>query len=157
MAKSYPLGLRTILSASKRRTQPAAFSSSDPRRGYAYRQKIGTDVPVFWDIRFAFTRAEALVFRLWFKAITDAGLEEVTIPIRTEFGLVTYTCQFLPDKLMDTGQDGDTFTYQASIMARAEVVPAGYEEAAELIVGLPDWTSWASLLDIAVTQEMPTA
>ncbi len=155
MAVAYPFQLRTILRASKSRSQPAAFTMSEPRRGYAYRQKVGTDVPLLWDVRFAFTQAEAVIFRLWFKKITDSGVEEVVMPIRTEFGVVSYTVQFLPDRLMDTGEDGDVFTYQATVMARAEVYPAGYEEAADLIVGLPDWTAWASLLDLAVTQEMP--
>ena len=157
MAVAYPFQLRTILRASKSRSQPAAFTVSAPRRGYAYRQKLGTDAPLMWDVRFAFTQDEAVIFRLWFKKITDSGVEEVVMPIRTEFGTVSYTVQFLPDRLMDTGEEGELFTYQATIMARAEVFPPGYEDAAELIVGLPDWTDWARLLDLAMTQEMPAA
>lgn len=155
MAVSYPLGLRTIISASKKRRQPASFSMSEPRRGYAYVQKIGTDVPVLWDVSFAFTQAEAIIFRLWFKRLIDSGVDEFTMPIRTEFGVVTHTCRFLPDGLLDTTESGKVFTYQASIMARAEVIPDGYEDAAELIVTLEDWEDWAAILDLAVGQEMP--
>lgn len=157
MAVAYPLHIRTIISASKKRRQPAGFSMSEPRRGYPYVQKIGTDVPVFWDVAFAFTRAEALVFRLWFKQLIERGVEEFTLPILTEFGVVTHTCRFLPDGLMDTTESGNVVTYQASIVARAEVIPDGYEDAAELIVGVPNWTEWGQLLDLAMTQELPAA
>lgn len=157
MAAAYPLHLRTISRAGKKRTQPASFSVSQPRRGKAYVQQVGTDTPVFWDVEFRFTQAEALVFQLWFREIINRGADEFTMPIRTEFGLITYTCQFLPDSLLDTSEAGDTFGYTATIMTRAMVIPAGYAEAAELIVALPDWTNWGSLLDLAVTQQLPTS
>ena len=157
MAAAFPNSLRTIVRAGKKRTQPASFSVSQPRRGKAYVQQVGTDTPVFWDVEFRFTQAEALVFQLWFREIINRGVDEFTMPIRTEFGLVTHTCQFLPDSLVDTSEAGDTFSYTATIMARSMVIPAGYAEAAELIVTLPDWSNWGSLLDLAVTQEMPAS
>ena len=156
MTAAYPLSLRTVLRASKSRTQPPAFRMAEPRRGYAYAQASGTDTPVFWDVGFCFTQAEALIFQLWFTQIIDRGVDEFTMPIRTEFGLQTYTCRFLPDDLLPTGEDGETFRYSAKIMARAQIIPPDYAAAADLIVGLPDWTSWASLLDQAMSAEMPT-
>lgn len=157
MAIAYPLHIRTLLRAGKSRTQPARFSVAEPRRGYAYVKPIGTDVPVFWDVEFRFTQDEAIVFRLWFDELLNGGVDEFTLPIRTEFGVVTHTCRFLPDGLLPVSETGQTWGYRASIMARALVTPAGYAEAAELIVGLPNWRSWAGLLDLSVTQEMPEA
>lgn len=153
----YPLYIRTILKASKSRTQPASFSMSEPRRGFAYAQATGTDVPVFWDVAFRFTADEAVIFRLWFTQLIRGGLDEFTMPIRTEFGMQVFTCRFLPDSLLPTTEDGATWGYTATIMARALTTPPDYAEAAALIVGLPDWRSWASLLDQAVTVEMPGA
>ena len=155
--QTYPLQLRTILRASKSRSQPPAFKMVEPRRGYGYAQASGTDTPVFWEVMFRFTSAEAVVFQMWFTQLLQRGLLEFTMPIRTEFGLLTHVCRFLPDSLMDCTEDGDTWSYKATIMARAQLFPPGYIDAAELIVGLPDWTEWASLLDQAVTAEMPEA
>ena len=156
MTAAYPLSLRTILRASKSRTQPPAFRMAEPRRGYAYAQASGTDTPVFWDVGLCFTQAEALIFQLWFTQIIGRGVDEFTMPIRTEFGLQTYTCRFLPDGLLPVGETGETFHYSAKIMARTQIIPEDYAAAAELIVSLPDWTNWASLLDQAMTAEMPT-
>ena len=156
MPVPFPLHLRTILSSSKSRSQPAAFRMSEPRRGYGYVQSVGTDTPVFWDVSFRFTQTEAVAFQLWFTRTIRRGLDEFTLPIRTEFGLVTHTCRFLPDGLMDTTEDGQSWVYQARIMARAQVIPAGYLDSAGLIVALPDWGAWAGLLDSTVTSEMPT-
>lgn len=122
MAVAYPLDLRTIIRSGKARSQPAAFSMSMPRRGYGYAQATGTDTPVFWDVTFKFTQAEAAAFRIWFIYDLERGLQEFTIPIRTEFGLVTHTCRFLPDGLLDCREDGEVWTYTARIMARAEVI-----------------------------------
>lgn len=157
MPVAYPLALRTILRAGKSRTQPAAFSINEPRRGYAYVQAIGTDTPVFWDVAFRFTTEEALIFRLWFTQIINRGIDEFTLPIRTEFGVQTYTCRFLPDSLLPATEEGETWGYSATIMAREELIPALYEDAADLIVTLPDWRDWASMLDMAMTAEMPEA
>lgn len=153
----YPLHLRTIARARKNRSQPAAFSVSQPRRGKPYRQEIGTDAPVIWEVNFRFTRAEALVFRLFFEVSINRGVDPFVLPIDTEFGLLDHTVEFLPDSLLDLQQDGEVFTYSASILSRAAVFPDGYLEAGELIVMLPAWTSWASLLDSSVTAEMPAS
>ena len=155
MPEAYPLHLRTIQRASKSRSQPAAFRMAEPRRGYGYAQAVGTDTPVFWDVQFRFTTAEAAAFQLWFVQRINRGLDEFTLPIRTEFGLVTHTCRFLPDSLLDASEDGQTWVYTAQIMARAQVIPTGYSDATDLILGLPNWESWSGLLDETVTQEWP--
>lgn len=154
--EGYPLHLRTILRANKSRSQPAAFGMAEPRRGTGYVQAIGTDTPVFWNVAFRFTPAEALVFQVWFNFLINRGIDPFTLPIRTEFGLLTHVCQFLPNSLLDTTEEGESVSYTATIMARAQVIPDGYEGAAALIVGLPSWPEWALLLDQAMTVEMPT-
>lgn len=157
MPVAYPLSIRSILRTSKSRTQPAAFRVAEPRRGYAYVQATGTDTPVFWDVSFRFTADEAIVFQLWFRELIAKGVDEFTMPIRTEFGLLEHTCRFLDDGLLPVEENGGTWGYRATIMARAPVIPAGYSEAAALIVGIPDWRTWSELLDIAITAEMPPA
>lgn len=156
MPIAYPPGLRGAL-RSKVRTQPAAFALHEPRRGYAYAREIGTDAPVFWDVTFRFTRPEAIVFRLWFTQALRGGVEEFTLPLLTEFGLLEHTCRFLPDGLMPTRETGGTVEYAATIMARAEVIPEAYLAAADLIVGLPDPGSYGALLDAAMSGGMPAA
>ena len=130
---------------------------TQPRRGFGYAQAIGTDVPVFWDVAFAFDEDEAIAFQLWFTVTLQRGLLEFTMPIRTEFGMVEHTCRFLPDSLLPAREDGLLFGYTAQIMARAQVIPSGYVEAAGLITALPDWAAWAEYLDQSVTAEMPAA
>ena len=156
MPEAYPLHLRTIQQASKSRSQPAAFRMAEPRRGYGYAQAVGTDTPVFWDVQFRFTTAEAAAFQLWFTQKIARGLDEFTLPIRTEFGLITHTCRFLPDSLLNTSEDGLTWVYSAQIMARAQIIPTSYSDATDLILALPAWETWAGLLDETVTQELPT-
>lgn len=153
---AYPFGLSTILRAGKSRSQPASFRIAEPRRGYGYAQAIGTDTPVFWDVQFRFNPADAVRFRLWFVTVTARGLSQFTMPIRTEFGTVTHTCQFLDGNLLDTTEEGESFTYTAQIMARAEVIPAAYTDAADMIIGLPRWDVWAEFLDRAIAA-MPEA
>lgn len=157
MPAAYPFGLQTILRASKSRSQPAAFAMREPRRGRGYAQAIGTDTPVFWDVEFRFSRSDAVRFQLWFVTIINRGVDEFTMPIRTEFGTLDHVCQFLPDSLLPCREDGDTWGYTASIMARAQIIPASYLEAAAIIAGLPDWEAWTGLLDETVTAEMPAA
>lgn len=157
MPEAYPLSLRTVLRASKSRTQPASFRMAEPRRGYGYVERSGTDTPVFWEVAFRFTREEALIFQLWFNELINRGADEFTLPIRTEFGLITHVCRFLPDSLLDTSEEGETWNYKATIMARAQVIPEDYSDAAELIVGLPNWRNWASLLDLAISSRMPSS
>jgi hypothetical protein len=157
MPDAYPLTIRSILRAGKSRTQPAAFTMAEPRRGFGYSQATGTDVPVFWDVVFRFTEQEAQVFWTWFRFIIANGVDEFTMPIRTEFGVIEHTCRFLPDSLLPVKEEGQLFSYSATIMARELQVPDGVEEAAELIVALPDWWTWSQLLDQTVTVEMPGA
>jgi hypothetical protein len=157
MPPAYPLTIRSILRAGKSRTQPAAFAMAEPRRGYGYAQAIGTDVPTFWDVVFRFTEQEAQVFWTWFRFIIANGVDEFSMPIRTEFGVIEHTCRFLPESLLPVKEEGRLFSYSATIMARELLVPEGVEDAAELIVALPDWWTWSELLDQTVTVEMPGA
>lgn len=157
MPVAYPFTIRSILRANKSRTQPAQFAMTEPRRGAAYAQATGTDVPVFWDVAFRFTQDEAIAFQLWVRVILRGGLDEFTMSIRTEFGMVEHTCRFLPDSLLPATEDGPLFSYTATIMARKLVIPEGYTEAAELIVGLPDLRTWLSPLDQTVNDAMPEA
>lgn len=129
MPAAYPADLRTIIRAGKSRTQPASFRMSQPRRGFGYVESSGTDVPVIWDVTFRFTAAEAITFRRWFVYNINRGRDEFTMPIRTEFGLVTYTVQFLPESLLPVREDGEVWEYTAQIMARAEIIPAPYNSA----------------------------
>lgn len=142
MPVDYPLSLRTIIRAKKSRSQPATFSMSTPRRGYAYVEPIGTDVPVFWDVGFLFTPLEAAYFQLWFVNDIARGVDEFNLPIRTEFGLVTYTVRFLPDSLLQVRENGELFEYTATIMARAQVIPAEYASAypSGFVGTIPDQT-----------------
>lgn len=153
----YPLYVRSILRTGKSRTQPAAFSMSDPRRGAGFAQATGTDVPVFWDVSFRFTQEEAQAFWAWFRFIIRNGVDEFTMPIRTEFGVIEHVCRFLPDSLLPAKEDGPLFNYTATVMARKLLVPAGVEEAAGLIVALPNWFNWSGLLDQTVNEAMPDA
>lgn len=155
MAEPYPLNLRTVLQSSKSRSQPAAFRLSEPRRGYAYAQAIGTDTPVFWDVEFRFTPAEAIRFQLWFTQVIGRGLLEFILPIRTEFGLIDHTCRFLPDGLGDCREDGQSFSYSAKLMARAQVIPQGAIDAAGVILAFDNWDVWAEVLDIALSEVTP--
>lgn len=118
MPASYPLSLRTILRASKSRTQPARFWWAQPRRGMGYAEVGGPVVPVFWDVTFRFTTAEAVEFQQWFRDQINQGEDEFSLEIRTEFGLITHTCQFLPEGLMQTSENGEVWEYSATIMAR---------------------------------------
>lgn len=157
MPVAYPSTVPRPLKATKSRTQPASFRLTEPRRGYGYAQAAGTDMPVFWDVSWVLTSAQAVAFQLWFDLKLERGLLEFDLPLRTEFGDVVHTCRFLPDTLLPASQDGQTWTYTAQIMARKLLRPAVYDDAADLIIALPDWPTWAGLLDQAVTQEMPSA
>lgn len=136
--------------ASKSRSQPAAFTVAEPRRGYGYRQAVGTDTPVIWDCVFRFGAADAVRFQLWFVVNLQRGLLEFTMPIRTEFGLLDHVCQFLPESLLDTTEEGGVVSYKAQVMARAQVVPDAFLDASDLIIGLPNWDRWGELLDLAI-------
>ena len=151
---AYPLDLRTVLQSSKTRTQPASFRMSEPRRGYAYAQAVGTDAPVFWNVEFRFARTEAIRFQLWFKTVISNSLLEFTLPIRTEFGLIDHTCRFLHDSLLDCREDGQSFSYSAKIMARTQVIPQVVLDSAEIIIALNNWDVWAEVLDVALTEAL---
>ena len=155
MTVAWPSSIRPMLRASKSRSQPAMISMARPRRGLGYAQRVGSEVPVFWDMELSLTADEALTLRNWFLNDIGAGVDEFTMPIRTEFGMITHTCRFLPDGLLDATEDGQLWVYKARIMARSLLVPADYVAATALIVALPDWRAWAGLLDQTVTQEMP--
>lgn len=113
---AYPLDLRTVLQSSKSRSQPAAFRISDPRRGMPYVQAIGTIAPTRWAVQFRFTPDEAVRFQLWLSVTLQGGLLKFTMPIRTEAGLISHLCQFLPDGLGDCREEGNSFTYEAQII-----------------------------------------
>lgn len=137
MAVAYPLSLRTIVKANKRRSGPAAFREIAPRRGMGYSQTIGTEPPLIWDAVFRFTRAEAETFRLWFEYTLLKGLEEAIVPIATEFGLIDYTVQFLPDSLMTASQNGEVWEFSASLLARSMVIPGTAPSSAGLTTDWP--------------------
>ena len=116
MSVAYPFALRTILRAAKSRSQPAAFRMQEPRRGMPFVQAIGTTPPQAWKVQFRFTQSEATRFMLWFVATLDYGELEFTMPLRTESGTVTHQLQFLPDGLMDCGEDDGLFVYEAQMV-----------------------------------------
>lgn len=155
MTSAYPLGLDTILQASKSRSQPARFRVHQPRRGYGYAQKVGTDTPVIWDVEFAFRSTDALRFQLWFRDEIDGGTDEFTMPIKTEFGLIEHVCRFLPDGLLDATETADVFKYRAQIMSRSQVIPQEFSDASGLIVASADWMGDASWIDIGVNEGLP--
>lgn len=115
---TFPGHLRGAIRARKSRSQPPRFRWAQPRRGMGYAEVVNTAAPVFWDVTFLFTTAEAQHFQLWFTQDIGRGEDEFTMPIRTEFGLLTHTCQFLPDSLLQTGEVGGLWEYSATIMAR---------------------------------------
>ncbi|KQP02450.1 hypothetical protein [Pseudorhodoferax sp. Leaf265] len=154
---AYPATLPPLLRATKSRSQAASFTVAEPRRGYGYAQATGTDVPVFWDGELRFDQYQSIAFQLWLKTVVLGGLLEFSMPIRTEFGLIEHVCRFLPDGLADATEQAGIYTYKVKIMARAQVVPDGYIEAADLIIGLPNWPQWLDPLDRAINVEMPEA
>lgn len=157
MAEPYPFHIRSILRIGKSRSQPAGFSMADPRRGPGYAQAIGTEMPVIWDVDFTFTEDEAIVFMLWGTQKLSNWMDQFEMTIRTEFGFLLHTCRFLPDTLLPAIEAGPHWKYSAKILARAQLIPQDYKDAADLIIGLPDWRSWAGHLDETVNVAMPEA
>ncbi len=155
--EAYPFTIPTFLKAAKSRSQAASFSMADPRRGPGYKQAIGTDVPVFWDVRFQFQPDEAIAFQLWGTQKLNNWMDEFTMPIRTEFGLIEHVCSFLPEGLLPVDEAGPLFSYKAKLMTRAQVIPDQFKAAADLIIGLPRWRDWGDYLDRTVNQEVPGA
>ena len=158
-AIAYPLSLRTVLQASKSRSQVPTFSQTDPRRGRAFFQLIGTDTPVFWDVTFKFSKSERVRFWLWFTepAYLNRGEKYFVLPIKTEFGMVEHECHFLPESLMNTSESGEFFTYTARITARSLITPPEFSDSAGLIIGLDDWENWGNLLDETINKAWPKA
>lgn len=156
MAIPYPTGLPSPL-ATKTRSQSASFSMLDPRRGPSYTQKTGNDVPTQWDLTFRFNEQQAQQFWLWFDlgAYLDKGANEFILPLRTEFGIVSHTCRFLPDSLVPASSAARVWTYTATITARKLVIPQEYIDAAGLIVELPNWIEFANPLDQLINQYVP--
>lgn len=123
MPAAYPSTLPLAL-LDKTREQPAAFTMAQPRRGKGYVEPTGTDTPVFWPLRWIFTGAQAQSFRQWFRYVIDRGIDPFTMTIRTEFGLETHECQFLPDGLLPARQIGsDLWEYSATVTASEPPVP----------------------------------
>lgn len=156
MAIPYPIGLPSPL-ATKTRSQAATFAQLDPRRGPAYTQKTGDDTPTQWDLTFRFTEQQAQIFWLWFSqaAYLDGGANEFTLPLRTEFGIVTHTCRFVPDSLMPASNDARVWTYTGKITARKLVIPQSYLDAAELMIELPNWNDFTEPLDYLINLYVP--
>lgn len=125
MTAAYPAHLRGAL-RSKRRRQAPPFAQMAPRRGQGYMLNTGTVPPVFFDVEFRFTEAEAQVFRLWLETVVASGALPFTMPLRTEFGLIEHTCQLLPDSLLPATEAGRTWGYSATVMAGQQVIPSEY-------------------------------
>jgi len=123
---TYPGWLPKPLKAGKTRQTAPGFRITEAYRGRAYTQPIGTDVPVFWDLTFRFTQAQAQAFWLWFETVINRGAEPFTMDLRTEFGAVNHELQFMPDGLLPTTEDGPHFTYKATVLARKLVIPDEY-------------------------------
>lgn len=122
MPVAYPSTLPLAM-LDKTREQPAAFTISEPRRGWGYVEPTGTDTPVFWPLVWRFNGTQAQTFRQWFVFTISRGVDTFEMPIRTEFGLETLECQFLPDGLLPARQIGfDVWEYRATVMARALAV-----------------------------------
>lgn len=117
MIVRYPLGLRTIVNASKVRQSPANASLAMPRRGIGYVRPLLNNPPDEWDIALAFDAREKQVFMAWFlsPSYCDRGRNPFKIQIRMESGIVEKTVQFLPDGLLPANQAGECMTYTARV------------------------------------------
>lgn len=154
---AYPSHLPHLMHAQKSRSQVAPFTMNQPRRGAGYVQQIGTDTPVFWKGQFRFSTADAQVFQIWFTQIIKRGALPFIMAIKTEFGLQDHVCQFLPDGLADAVEEGGVWTFDVQIMARKQIIPLEFIDGGGLVVGLPNWDRWASILDQVVSSELPEA
>lgn len=154
MAIAYPFGLQTV-TAGKSRTQAATFTLQQPRNGPAYVKNMSVDQPVFWSVNFAFVGADAQRFYAWFysPAYLNRGRKTFTMPLRTEFGMVAHECQFMPDSLLDHGQDEDVHRYSATIRARRVELPVGVEDNLDLIAS--EYWPDAGLIDVICNVEWP--
>jgi len=117
MAVRYPLGLRTIVSASKIRKSDPVASLAMPRRGMGFLKPVANIPPSEWEVSFFFDAAEKRVFLMWFLSpdYCDRGRAPFTINIRTESGNESKTVIFLPDSLLPATQQGECMSYTAKL------------------------------------------
>lgn len=155
LTTDYPAALPGVLKAGKRREREASFAVPNPEAGAAQAEVTGTDRPVTWAVQWMCTPEQARLLAVWFAVTLDRGRLPFRMPIRTEFGLIWHRCRFLPDGLLSASQDGEVWRFSASIQARGEIIPPEMLAAAPLLLGLGDWASWASILDIVVTATIP--
>jgi len=156
MPVAYPFHLDTV-QANKSRTQPATFTITQPRSGPGYVKNTSIDVPVIWDVNFIFDRYDAQSFFVWFYHANylNRGRNEFTMQLRTEFGLIEHTCQFLPDSLLDHGQTGSVHKYSAQIRAREIVIPQEITDHPDLVTS--EYWRYSSLIDYIINDWWPDA
>lgn len=157
LTTDYPDGLPGMAKAGKRRERDASFVVPNPEAGASQAEVAGTDRPVTWTAQWVCTPEQARLLAAWFVVTLDRGRLGFRMPIQTEFGLIWHACRFLPEGLLSASQDGGVWRYSATIQARAEVIPAHLLALAPLLFGLPDFSAWASALDIVVTATLPGA
>lgn len=118
---SWPSGLKSCLTGSKRRQKTPGFITSEVQSGPPFTQLITEDAPVVYDLSFQFNRSEARAFRAWqtINNFANAG-GWFYIPIQIEEGLTTQEVMLLPPGFQMTGQNNNTFSYSVSVVAREE-------------------------------------
>jgi len=154
MPVAYPFHLDTV-QANKSRTQPATFTITQPRSGPGYVKHRSVDTPVIWDVNFIFDRYDAQSFFVWFyhASYLNRGRNEFTMQLRTEFGLIEHTCQFLPESLLDHGQTGEVHKYSAQIRAREIVIPEAITDHPDLVTS--QYWRWAAVIDYQLYMHWP--
>lgn len=140
----YPLSLDTVL-MSKSRSQAATFMIYEAKSGAGYVKNTSVDVPVYWSVTFKFSEIEARRFFAWFWSTLNRGRNTFNMPIRTEFGLVSHVCQFIPDSLLDHGQEAKIHTYTAQIRSETLKFPEGVEENLDFVAS--DFYTYISEFD----------
>ncbi|MDT7834954.1 hypothetical protein [Aquabacterium sp. OR-4] len=157
LTTDYPAALPGVLQAGKRREREASFAVPQPDAGASQAEATGADRPVVWSVQWVCTQEQAQLLMAWFVVTLERGRLSFRMPIRTEFGLLWHACRFLPDGLMSATQEGEVWRYSASMQARSESIPPDMLEAAPLLLGLDDWASWGSVLDVVITATLPEA
>lgn len=149
----YPSYLRYAIQQGKVRNVATQFISSQPLAGTPYFQQLTDESPVTWDFRLIFNEFDAQSFDAWFVVSTNNGNDYFTMPIRTEQGLVDHDVHFLPDGIPNrVSEDGDTFTYSCSVIARKinrPVDPQVIIDARNAGYGFDE----ISLLDVVINQD----
>jgi hypothetical protein len=160
MDATYPLGLNTIQSVSKIRSQGAVYvvgaNTSTP-------ETTGEDVPVYWDCALVFDAVQALTFRTWFDTTLDHGRAPFVLPIKTEVGIVDHTVSIDPSVPASVRHDGGVWTYTMRLMSRAlniDVTDAHqiitfYEYGTVLGARPYNVATYSSLLDQTINEEWP--